>query len=61
MLFRSAGSFWHWIQSSSLQEIHAVEAKGLDLDESFGLPWLWFRNVGIDEEGRGITLSSLDV
>jgi hypothetical protein len=45
----------------ALDQVHAVEAEGLDFDESLAFAWFGYGGVRVDEEGVAVTLAAFYV
>ena len=45
----------------ALEDVHAVDAKGLDLDQGLTLPRVWSGHVRVEEEGVAAAGAALDV
>jgi hypothetical protein len=44
-----------------LDDVHAVDAEGLDLDDGLARPCGWLGRFRIDEEGISLAFAALDV
>ena len=55
------GLWWERIRAVALEDVHAVDAEGLDLDEGLARRRLRGRDVGVEEQGLTGAGAALDI